>query len=69
MNSGLLTAVVTAVTGVLIAVLTAWLVWYQMIDRRRAANPPDPAGSSTRGASDASQSTSAAVTPLRGTKT
>jgi two-component system, NarL family, response regulator DevR len=66
MNSGLLTAVVSAVTGVIVVVLTAWLVWLQIIDRRRAAKPPDPAsGSSTRGADDASRSSGPTKAPLR----
>jgi len=66
MNSGLLTAVVSAVTGVIIVVLTGWLLWFQMVDRRRAATPPDPASSSsTRSESDAGQSSGPAETPLR----
>jgi two-component system, NarL family, response regulator DevR len=65
MSSGLLIAVVSALTGLIIAVLTAWLVWLQIIDRRQAAKPHPDSGGPTNGADDASRSSRQADAPLR----
>jgi two-component system, NarL family, response regulator DevR len=65
MSSGALIAVVSALTGVIITLLTAWLVWLQIIDRRQAVKPDPDSGGSTDGAGDASRPSRQAGAPLR----
>jgi two-component system, NarL family, response regulator DevR len=65
MNSGLLIAVVSTLTGLIIAWLTAWLVWLQIVDRRQAAKPGRDSGGPTGRADDASRPSRQADAPLR----